>query len=52
VGLHAQELILPSGQIFDAPLQKDMSSLINQLKKAALKNSGKYSHIPTHEATV
>ncbi|MDR0320314.1 MAG: RNA pseudouridine synthase [Treponema sp.] len=33
LGLHAQELILPDGQIITAPLPKDMSSLINQMKK-------------------
>jgi RluA family pseudouridine synthase len=33
LGLHAQELILPDKQIFNAPLPKDMASLINQLQK-------------------
>jgi 23S rRNA pseudouridine1911/1915/1917 synthase len=33
LGLHALELKLPDGQIFTAPLAKDMSSLINQIKK-------------------
>ncbi|MCL2229457.1 MAG: RNA pseudouridine synthase [Treponema sp.] len=33
LGLHAQELILPDGQILTAPLPKDMSSLIKQMEK-------------------
>jgi RluA family pseudouridine synthase len=33
LGLHALELTLPGGQIFTAPLPKDMSSLINQMEK-------------------
>jgi len=33
LGLHAQELILSDGQIFTAPLPKDMASLIKQLEK-------------------
>jgi RluA family pseudouridine synthase len=33
LGLHAQELTLPCGKTFTAPLPKDMSSLVNQLEK-------------------
>ena len=33
LGLHAQELVLPDGQIFKAELPKDMASLIKQLEK-------------------
>jgi len=35
LGLHAQELKLPNGQAFFAPLPKDMASLIKQLEKYA-----------------
>jgi RluA family pseudouridine synthase len=35
LGLHAQELSLPSGLELKAPLPKDMASLINQLEKYA-----------------
>jgi RluA family pseudouridine synthase len=33
LGLHALEITLPDGQILNAPLQRDMSSLIKQLEK-------------------
>ena len=33
LGLHAQELTLPNGQTFTAPLPKDMDSLIKQMSK-------------------
>lgn len=33
LGLHALEITLPGGQILNAPLHRDMSSLINQLEK-------------------
>jgi len=35
LGLHALELTLPDGLTLKAPLQRDMSSLINQMKKQA-----------------
>ncbi|MCL2410805.1 MAG: RNA pseudouridine synthase [Treponema sp.] len=35
LGLHALELVLPSGEVFTAPLPKDIGSLINQLEKSA-----------------
>jgi len=34
LGLHAKELILPTGELLEAPLAKDMSSLIKQMEKA------------------
>jgi RluA family pseudouridine synthase len=37
LGLHALELALPNGPDLQAPLPKDMASLINQLEKLALK---------------
>jgi RluA family pseudouridine synthase len=33
LGLHALELVLPDKQVLNAPLPKDMASLINQLQK-------------------
>ena len=33
LGLHALEITLPDGQILNAPLQRDMSSLIKQFEK-------------------
>ena len=33
LGLHAKELTLPDAQVLAAPLPKDMSSLINQMKR-------------------
>jgi 23S rRNA pseudouridine1911/1915/1917 synthase len=35
LGLHAQELVFPDGQIFNAPLAKDMDSLVKQLEKTS-----------------
>jgi 23S rRNA pseudouridine1911/1915/1917 synthase len=35
LGLHALELTLPDKQVFNAPLHKDMASLINQLEKCS-----------------
>jgi RluA family pseudouridine synthase len=33
LGLHALELILPNGQVLNAPMPKDMASLIKQMEK-------------------
>jgi 23S rRNA pseudouridine1911/1915/1917 synthase len=35
LGLHALEITLPDGQVLNAPIQRDMSSLIKQLEKQA-----------------